>query len=217
MSQFYHSEVEIPGRLEDIISLAEAYIKSITGHLYNKCSDLILQVAGTLEHIEQLLKMDSFPSLEYDSAITELTGIEGALKSVDGRLSITPKGEKHLIQTYGGVVWLRHMDQYLVPFYQAVNSDDPNKANCADLLFGIGEVVGAGERHCMGSDVRKALKRHFVSEKEYDWYITMKERYPLQTSGFGMGVERYLLWLLRHNDIRDCQLLLRQNGIFSVP
>ena len=45
-----------------------------------------------------------------------------------------------------------------------------------------------------------------------DWYVEMREIAPMRTSGFGMGSERFLLWLLQHDDIRDLQLLCREPG-----
>ena len=45
----------------------------------------------------------------------------------------------------------------------------------------------------------------------------MKKNYPLQTSGFGMGIERYLMWLLKCDDIRNMQLFLRINGEVINP
>lgn len=63
----------------------------------------------------------------------------------------------------------------------------------------------------------KSLKQHQVSPEEYEWYCKMKQLYPLKTSGYGLGIERYLLWVLNHNDIRDCQLLPRFNGENIIP
>lgn len=78
-------------------------------------------------------------------------------------------------------------------------------------------MVGAGERHASGEEVREALRLHQVAAEPYRWFCTLKERHPLQTSGFGMGVERFLLWVLRHDDIRDLQLLPRVNGHPTIP
>lgn len=79
-----------------------------------------------------------------------------------------------------------------VPFYQKTDGDT---ALNADLLFGIGETVGCGERNVSGCDVLDAIKDHNVNESEYEWYIKMHERYPLQTSGFGMGGLRGFYYL----------------------
>ena len=45
----------------------------------------------------------------------------------------------------------------------------------------------------------------------------MRNIQQVQTSGFGMGIERFILWLLKHNDIRDCTLLLRDHKNVVFP
>jgi len=87
----------------------------------------------------------------------------------------------------------------------------------ADLLFGIGETVGAGERHASESELRGALATHGIDSEPYAWYVQMKALRPMRTAGFGLGTERYVCWLLGHNDIRDCQLLPRFNGVVNIP
>ncbi|MCX4902227.1 hypothetical protein OG571_46555 (plasmid) [Streptomyces sp. NBC_01369] len=44
-----------------------------------------------------------------------------------------------------------------------------------------------------------------------------RERLPLHTSGFGMGVERFLMWALDYHDVRDLQILTGVNGQGCVP
>lgn len=90
-------------------------------------------------------------------------------------------------------VWVMGYDSMTVPFYQ---KSIGNSARNADLLLGIGETVGCGERWANGTEVSKALKLHGVPPEDYEWYVKMKENYPLQTSGFGMGIERFLLFIL---------------------
>ena len=82
----------------------------------------------------------------------------------------------------------------------------------ADLLMGPGEVVGCGQRHKTASEVLEALARHSVESEPYEWYIGLKSEFPLQTTGFGLGVERFLLWLTGHDDIRDLQIVPRDHG-----
>jgi aspartyl/asparaginyl-tRNA synthetase len=45
----------------------------------------------------------------------------------------------------------------------------------------------------------------------------MREFSTIQTSGLGLGTERFLSWLLKHNDIRDMQLLLRDHKQVLMP
>ena len=59
----------------------------------------------------------------------------------------------------------------------------------------------------------------FIDERslEMSSNIKMKDIYPLKTSGFGMGIERFILWLTKQDDIRDCQILPRFNGVNIIP
>jgi aspartyl/asparaginyl-tRNA synthetase len=96
-----------------------------------------------------------------------------------------------------------------VPFYQAFGDRDRQTASCADLFFGMGEIVGSGERHRTGDEVREALDLHAVAKQDYAWYVDMKDEFPLPTAGFGMGMERFLMWVVDHDDIRDIPLISR--------
>jgi len=212
LCQFFHSEVEIPGNLSDIINLAEQYVKFLVGNLILKHSQNIKSIAGNLDHLTYMLSLTRFPQITYKEAIKLLKGFDGGIKTVKDLQVISSKGEQKLMEEFGGIVWLTDMDKRTVPFYQAPIQQDLNYAACADLLIGIGEVIGLGERHSSGEEVETALSLHHVSKNEYEWYINLKNKYPMKTSGFGMGIERFLLWVLKHNEIRDCQLMPRFNG-----
>ena len=67
------------------------------------------------------------------------------------------------------------------------------------------------------NDLRESLHEHEVSHEDYSWYIQMKETTVLQTSGFGMGIERFLLWLTATEDIRNLTILLRDNEHEYIP
>ncbi len=112
------------------------------------------------------------------------------------------------MQEVGEVVWVTHFDRLAVPFYQAFGPEPGTAAN-ADLLFGPGEVVGSGERHVEAAVLRSALSDHGIAENDYAWYVEMKHEMPMRTAGFGMGMERFLMWVLQHDDIRDLPLVSR--------
>lgn len=211
LCQFYHSEAEIPGDFSTIRRLVENYIRFLCGWLMEYCTKEITEYAGSTQHLREMYSREAFPVVTWDEAVAELMSMPGHTCSLGGSLTgITPKGERYLIHKLGGAVWLCNMDERIVPFYQA--SDGSGHAICGDLLFGIGEVAGAGQR-CFGeAEVTGSMDAHHVSPEGYQWYIDMKKRHPMLTSGFGMGTERFLLWVLRHNNIRDCQLIPRFNG-----
>jgi asparaginyl-tRNA synthetase len=218
LCQFYHAESEIPGSIDDVMQLVEEYLRVISTELYERCGESIRQLAGGLDHLEALIASTGpLPRLTLDEAVA-LLGDDRALvvTSSAGFCALTREGEQALIERFGGFVWVTEQDHLAVPFYQAF-AGSHRKAKAADLLFGLGEVVGAGERHCTPKQLQQALALHGVDPEPYIWYIRLRERYPLQTAGFGLGTERYICWLLNHDDVRDCQLLPRFNGERTIP
>ena len=217
LSQFYHSEAEIPGTLDDVIKLIEEYLKFLCENILKEYKDEIIKIAGTTEHIEKLINLKEIPRITFEEAVKMLNDDPKYIEHSEyGFRNITRIGETVLLKKFEGFVWLTNFDKMAVPFYQA-QTEDKKYAKNADLLMGIGETVGCGERHKTGDEVRKALKDHNVDGNEYKWYIQMKDKFPLKTSGFGMGIERFILWLTKQNDIRDCQLLPRFLGKNVIP
>ncbi len=218
LCQFYHSEAEIMGSLEDVIQLVNEYIYNLCSDLLERIPALIEEFAGTLDHVRSIVdKKMVIPMITFDEAAKILEDKPEYIEyHPEGFRTITSDGEKKLIEMYGGMLWVSHYDYISVPFYQAMDVTGKYAKN-ADLLFGIGEVVGAGERHVDAVETRDALEMHGLSEAEYEWYVYMKEQHPVKTSGFGMGIERFLLWLTQQDDIRDFQVIPRFNGMTINP
>lgn len=218
LSQFFHSEAEVPGGLDDVIGVVEEYLVHVARQLLDRHADLITAAAGTTDHVAELCARDgAFTRLTFDEAVARLDGPEHVHADELGRWrTLTRAGERALLDQLGPFVWVTHWDHLAVPFYQACDESGTRALN-GDLLFGPGEVVGAGERHVTGDEVRSALKLHDVAEDGYEWYVSMKDQAPMRTAGFGLGVERFMMWLLKADDIRDFQLLPRENGRNILP
>lgn len=218
LNQFFHSEMEMKGRLEDVMRTVEEYIRYCTNAVYQKYRDRIEQLNGGIQHIEHFLNQNlSIPRITFEETKTIVPRKQPYYIFLDGQeLSLTGKGEAVLLEYFQGPVWLTHPLLKAVPFYQASMPDEEH-ACCADLLMGIGEIVGCGQRHKTAEETLAALISHRVDPQEYDWYVRMKQEAPIQTTGFGLGIERLLLWLLNHNDIRDIPLFNRLKGFESAP
>jgi asparaginyl-tRNA synthetase len=217
LSQFYHSEAEIQGSLSDVIQLVERYIKFMCTQILEHHASSIESVTKNLSHIEKVATFSNcFPQITFDEAVNLLDNNSQFIKVKEpGIRVLTRQGEQALIAKFDGFVWVTEFDHLSVPFYQAFTAGE-KKSKSADLLFGLGEVVGAGERHTTGAEMLRALELHKVDPSTYKWYYQMKENFPLQTAGFGLGTERFICWLLKNNDVRDCQLIPRFNGIKTI-
>ena len=210
LNQFVHSEAEIPGGLDDLIDHVEGYIRFLAQQIVAEQSDALVRAGRNIGHLERIAdRAVPHARLTFDEAERMLAGEPGCVSTANGGRLLSRRGERRLLELVGEAVWVTHFDHLSVPFFQAFAGGGTRSANNADLLLGIGEVVGSGERHATGDQVRAALDLHHVPESDYQWYVRMKDKRPMRTSGFGMGTERFMLWVLNHDDIRDIPIVSR--------
>jgi beta-aspartyl-peptidase (threonine type) len=172
LNQFCHVECELLGGLTDGMRVANAYVIALV-QAFKKNHELeIKRIAGTTKHLDDMLDLyqahgNAFPIITLDDALAlpEITQ-EMWYYAVEGQPQygrcLTRVGEQMLIAKYGGAVWLTEMDHMSVPFYQAY-ADDNRKARCGDLLIGMGEVVGCGNRHVTAEQALEALEQHTLT------------------------------------------------------
>lgn len=220
LGQFMHLEAEICGGLDDVIAVVQRFLVHLASRVMEHVGTFSSALLAGTAHLASLVARDEggFVRLTFDDAAAVLDGDPRYIREVarDAR-TLTRAGEHELLRRAGAFVWVTHWDHLAVPFYQRLLSGERPRAANADLLFGPGEVVGAGERHATGVAIREALTLHQVAARDYEWYVAMKDTYPMPTAGFGIGIERLLMWLTGHDDIRDLQLLVRDNGVPYVP
>ncbi len=218
LNQFTHSEAEIPGGMEDLIRYVNGYVKALAAAVLDQHGDRLADARGDISHLERMVNHTApFERLTFDEAVRLVQDEDGCVRDEGDWRTLTRKGERLLMTKVSEFLWVHDLDTLAVPFYQGFGPDDSSRARCADLFFGMGEVVGSGERHVDADLLRKSMAMHNVKEDEYDWYVRMREESPMLTSGFGMGFERFLMWVLNHDDIRDLPLISRVNEPEAWP
>ena len=204
LNEFSHIEAEIPGSLSDVMRTVERLLQYVVDgltsqNLVNASFSRAIAEVRTITYEEVLRLLGDNP------ALVRRVPFAG--------MALTSGGEQEILRRIGAPVWVTHPPIGLVPFYQKAIDQ---RALAADLLLGIGETVGCGERHFERREVESALASHEVDPVPYRWYAELKEMKRIQTAGFGLGLERLLLWLLQHDDIRDVQLLPRLKGVETL-
>jgi aspartyl/asparaginyl-tRNA synthetase len=218
LNQYMHSEAEIPGGLNHLIDYVEGYVKTLAAAVLDTYGDRLRHAIGDVSHLTRMAgHSGAFERLTFEEAARILDHDPSYVRDEGSWRTLTRKGEQRLLRLISEFVWVTHFDHLSVPFYQAFGDDERRTAANADLFFGMGEVVGSGERHADAVGVREALELHNVPERDYAWYAEMKEKFPMRTAGFGMGVERFLMWVLNHDDIRDIPLISRVDETGSWP
>jgi asparaginyl-tRNA synthetase len=88
-------------------------------------------------------------------------------------------------------------------FYMRQNEDGKTVA-AMDLLFpGIGELIGGSQREERIDCLREAMQRLHLSPEELNWYLDTRRFGTVPHSGFGLGLERLVLFATGMENIRD--------------
>lgn len=218
LSEFSHAEVEIRGNLDDIIELGGRYVSELAASVLADAEADIQATVGRVDHLAKVAAMKgAFQRLTFNEACAIVREVPEALKMVcPGVQGLTRIGERHIMKVIGEPVWITHMPALSCPFYQrAVPGSDACAS--ADLLLGPGEILGSGARCVDEAELLTSLAAHQVSPESYTWYVQMKRLAPLETAGFGLGLERFLMWALNADDIRDCTPWIRRRGEVVDP
>jgi asparaginyl-tRNA synthetase len=83
-------------------------------------------------------------------------------------------------------------------------NDDGRTVRAMDVLVpGVGEIIGGSQREERLDVLAERLKEQKMNPETYWWYLDLRRYGTVQHSGFGLGLERTLLFLTGLGNIRD--------------
>lgn len=232
LNQFFHCEAEIRGDINKLIPIIENYIRILAESLLLMpviLSRLSSNYEKTLSGLNLIVKTNNFPSIEFDDAVKILVenGYEKLINSTEFGRDITADGEIKLceILKYETPFWLCNYDRDRVAFYQKPDFNNPNKVVNRDLIFPPivkgafgGEIVGCGQRQNSSEQILESLDRQGIKADAYQWYIDLRKLPNYKTtSGFGLGIERFITWSLCRQDIKDSIVYPRLKNTMTCP
>ena len=195
--------------LTDNIDLAEAFLKRIVGDALEKCAE---DMAFFGERIDKELLPrlravleQPFLRVSYTEAVDIL---EKAGKSwefpVGWGNDLQSEHERYLTeQHFKCPVVLYDYPRTLKPFYMKVN-DDGRTVRAMDVLVpGVGEIIGGSQREERADVLETRMREQDLDPAAYQWYLDLRRFGTVPHSGFGLGLERILLFLTGMANIRD--------------
>lgn len=221
LNQFYHCEAEMLGDYTRAMLVAENLIKHLHRSVLEglKHGDFNFNQLSNISNLERISN-NKFTKITFDDAIKllEKNGFSKLVKYEKFGRVLDSRSENMITKLVNDnklPVWVTNYDRNTVAFYQRPDPKDSTKALNADLLVppfakdGIGgEILGLGQRQNKANDIIESIrKQHIKNTGQYDWYIKLRknDRYKT-TSGFGMGIERYISWILGLNSLADSSL-----------
>jgi aspartyl/asparaginyl-tRNA synthetase len=221
LNQFYHCETEMRGDHGRAMSVAENLIRHLTKSVIRglELGNFRFSQISNITELERI-SSNKFSRITFDDAIKLLEN-GGCGDFVEykkfGRV-LTSRAENMIIKLINNnklPVWVTNYDRDTVAFYQKPDPKDTTKALNADLLVPAlsknsigGEILGLGERQNRAKSIIESMKRQNINNTgQYDWYIKLRKNPKYRTtSGFGMGIERYISWILGLNSLADASL-----------
>ena len=110
---------------------------------------------------------------------------------------------------------IRNYPKEIKSFYMKQNADGKTVAATDLLVPGVGEIIGCSEREADLDKLLEAMKIRGMNLSEYEDYISLRRFGSVPHSGFGLGLERIIMYVTGIQNIRDVILYPRTVGSIS--
>ena len=219
VAEFWHVEPEVAfAELPDIIEIAEDMIKYIIKSVLEKCPEEMkffnnFVEKGLIEKLQNVVNND-FAIMTYTEAI-ELLKKSGRdfQYPVEWGCDLQTEHEKYISEEIcKKPVFLTDYPKEIKSFYMKQNPDGKTVAATDLLVPGVGEIIGCSEREADLDKLLEAMQVRGMSMEEYEHYIALRKFGSVPHSGFGLGLERIILYITGMQNIRDVILYPRTVG-----
>ncbi|HSJ54803.1 MAG TPA: asparagine--tRNA ligase [Anaerolineae bacterium] len=156
-----------------------------------------------------------FPRVHYDEAVAMINEAAAAGKLVPLSDEAVPAiawgddfgspHETYVAAQFDRPVFVHHYPTQAKAFYMAQDPERPEVCRSADLLApeGYGEIIGGGERSSDLAYLELQIERHGLPREAYEWYLDLRRFGSVPHSGFGLGIERAVMWICGLQHIRE--------------
>ena len=213
--------------LDDNMELAEEFIKSVIKDLISECPEDLEYLnkrlleedkskpmnqrneLNLLERLDFVINND-FKKITYTEAFEILKNSKPNKKKkfkypiLEWGVDLQSEHERFLVEKhFKKPVIIYDYPAKIKAFYMRMN-EDGKTVKAMDILFpGIGEIVGGSQREERLDVLKSRIKELKIEEKELWWYLDLRKYGTVKHSGFGLGLERLILFATGMSNIRD--------------
>ncbi len=222
VAEFWHVEPEVAfAELPDIIEIAEDLIKHIINTVLEKCPEELKFFnahfeKGLIEKLESVANND-FAVMTYTEAIEALkTSGKEFQYPVEWGCDLMTEHERYIAEEIcKRPVFLTNYPKEIKSFYMKQNADGKTVAATDLLVPTVGEIIGCSEREADLDKLIEAMNIRGMNLEDYTDYISLRRFGSVPHSGFGLGLERIIMYVTGVQNIRDVILYPRTVGTIS--
>ncbi len=207
-SEFWMIEPEMAFTdLEGCMHTIQDMVKYVTKYVLDRCPEELaffdqFVEKGLIKKLETLIKSD-FKRITHKEAIDILIDSKQKFefKPKHGE-DLATEHEKFLTEKLGPV-FVYDWPKDIKAFYMTLNDDNETVKGVDLLVPGSGELVGGSQREHRADRLEQRMKEMNVPVDELSWYLDLRRFGGAMTSGFGLGLERLVMYITGVENIRD--------------
>ena len=209
-AEFWMIEPEIAfADLTDDMMLAESMLKYVISYVLEHAPEEMAFFnqfvdKGLIERLEHVVNSD-FGRITYTDAITELEKHNDEFDyKVYWGCDLQTEHERYLTEKiFKRPVFVTDYPKEIKAFYMKLNEDGKTVAAMDCLVPGIGEIIGGSQREDDYEVLKNRMAECGLKEEDYEFYLDLRKYGSARHAGFGLGVERCVMYLTGMGNIRD--------------
>lgn len=190
----------------EILDVQEGVIKAIIAHLEKTCREELEALGAKLPKVKEEVK---FPRISFKEALEisfKRTGVDER-----GEPDLSPSSERAICEwaeeTLGtDFVFVIDWKTEKRPFYSYPKEEDPTLTNTFDLICAGSEITSGGQRRHTFASMKEGIESKGMNPDNFQDYLSIFKGGMPSHGGFGMGLERLTMKLLKLGNIREASL-----------
>ena len=145
-------------------------------------------------------------TIDYSDAVKKLQEVRDKfeIKDIEFGIDLATEHEKYIAsELFGGPVAVINYPKNIKAFYMKQNDDNKTVAAFDVLVPGIGELVGGSQRETNYDKLIERINEMGLDQEDLQWYLDLRRYGQHESTGFGLGFERLVMYVTGIENIRD--------------
>jgi len=202
LAEYWHLEAEAAWYdMEDMMRVAEELVAHIVKRVLEERRRELEDLGRDTRVLEHALETP-YPRIKYSEAI-EILQSKGV--NIEWGADLGADEERVLAMEFDKPFFITHFPKEIKSFYMKLDPSDERLVLGFDLLApeGYGEVIGGSQREDDYDKLYKRVVESGLNPDDYKWYLDLRKYGSVPHSGFGLGVERLVMWIAGLDHIRE--------------